>query len=132
MKPTMYENLQMKSDLLDVAVTRENIGEALWYIYTGILIISYTSYKITSSSCPPDMNQVIKKKATSVANKVSNTATNVAAPEVVGAANKVSNTATNVVAPGVVGAANKVSNTATNVVAPAAVTNTLASTATKL
>jgi hypothetical protein len=145
MKPTMYENLQMKSDLLDVAVIRENIGEALWYIYTGILIISYTSYKITSASCPPDMNQVIKKKATSVtktvapkvvnaANTVSNTATNVVAPAAVTTANKVSNTATNVVAPAAVTTANKVSNTATNVVAPRAVTtsNTLASTATKL
>ena len=134
MKPTMYENLQMKSDLLDVAVTRENIGEALWYIYTGILIISYTSYKITSASCPPDMNQVIKKKATSVANTVSNTATNVVAPAAVSAANTVSNTATNVVAPAAVSAATTVSNTATNVVAPKAVSasNTIASTATKL
>jgi hypothetical protein len=145
MKPTMYENQQLKSDLLDIAVTRENIGEALWYIYTGILIISYTSYKITSASCPPDMNQVIKKKVTSVknavapkvvtaANKVSNTATNVVAPKVVTAANKVSNTATNVVAPKAVTAANKVSNTATNVVAPKAVTasNALVSTASRV
>jgi hypothetical protein len=126
MKPTMYENQQLKSDLLDIAVTRENIGEALWYIYTGILIISYTSYKITSASCPPDMNQVIKKKVTSVKNAV--------APKVVTAANKVSNTATNVVAPKVVTAANKVSNTATNVVAPKAVTasNALVSTASRV
>lgn len=99
MKPTMYENQQMKSDLLSVAVIRNNIGEALWYIYTGILIISYTSYKITSASCPPNMNQVIKKKIKSV--------TNVVVPKVVGAANTVSNTATNVAAPGVVRAANK-------------------------
>lgn len=156
MKPTMYENQQMKSDLLDVAVTRENVGEALWYIYTGILIISYTSYKITSASCPPDMNQVIKKKASSVAsatsstavttantvsntavttaNTVSNTATNVVAPAAVTTANKVSSTATNVVAPAAVTTANKVSSTTTNVVAPKAVTasNTLASTATKV
>jgi hypothetical protein len=126
MKPTMYENQQLKSDLLDIAVTRENIGEALWYIYTGILIISYTSYKITSASCPPDMNQVIKKKVTSVQKVV--------APKVVTAANKVSNTATNVVAPKAVTAANKVSNTATNVVAPKAVTasNALVSTASRV
>ena len=109
MKPTMYENQQMKSDLLSVAVIRDNIGEALWYIYTGILIISYTSYKITSASCPPNMNQVIKKKIKSV--------TNVVVPKVVGAANTASNTATNVVVPKVVGAANTAANTATNVVA---------------
>ena len=130
MKPTMYENEQMKSDLLDVAVTRENIGEALWYIYTGILIISYTSYKITSASCPPDMNQVIKKKVVKSANKVSNVATNVVAPGSVNAANTASNVATNVVAPTAVNAANTASNVATNVVAPRAVnaSNSLVST----
>ena len=131
MKPTMYENEQFKSDLLDVAVTRENVGEALWYIYTGLLIISYTSYKITSASCPPDMNQVIKKKVVNAANKVSNVATNVVAPGAVNAANTVSNVATNVVAPGAVNAANTVSNVATNVVVPGAVnaSNSLVSTA---
>lgn len=70
MKPTIYENETLKSDLLNVAVLRENIGEALWYIYTGIMIISYTSYKITSASCPPDMNKVIKKKVNKVADTV--------------------------------------------------------------
>jgi hypothetical protein len=73
MKPTMYENEQMKSDLLDLTVKRENIGEALWYIYTVLLIISYTSYKITSASCPPDMNQVIKKKIVNTANQACST-----------------------------------------------------------
>jgi hypothetical protein len=134
MKPTMYENEQFKSDLLDVAVTRENVGEALWYIYTGLLIISYTSYKITSASCPPDMNQVIKRKVVNTANKVSNVATNVVAPGAVNAANTVSNVATNVVVPEAVNAANTASNVVTNVVAPGAVnaSNSLLSTASNI
>jgi len=74
MNPTAYDNQQLKSDLLDVAVLRENIGEGLWYIYTGILIISYTSYKITSASCPPNMDKVIKKTVSKAAKEVSNTA----------------------------------------------------------
>ena len=63
MKPTVFENEVLKTGLLDVAVLRDNIGESMWYIYTGILIISYTSFKITSATCPPDINNLIKKKA---------------------------------------------------------------------
>lgn len=116
MKPNMYENEQLKSDLLDVAVMRENIGEALWYIYTGILIISYTSYKITSASCPPDMNKVVKKKinvveekAINAANNVANTSQNVAS-KVTNASQNVAKTSQNV-APR---AAQKAENIASN------------------
>lgn len=94
MKPNMYENEQLKSNLLDVAVMRENIGEALWYIYTGILIISYTSYKITSASCPPDMNKVIKKKvnnSTDKANEVITEVTNTVQPKVANATKNAKN-----------------------------------------
>ena len=143
MKPTMYENEQLKSELLDLAVMRENVGEALWYIYTGLLIISYTSYKITSASCPPDMNQVIKKKVTNVGNTVSNTATNVA-PKVTKVSNKIEDKSKNVgnkaskiakneVAPRAVNVGNRASNIATNEVAPIAsniATNELAPIAT--
>ena len=153
MKPTMYENEQLKSELLDLAVMRENVGEALWYIYTGLLIISYTSYKITSASCPPDMNQVIKKKvvktadkvsstATNVGNKVSSKATNVVAPAAVetskkmedkakNVGNKASKIAKNEVAPRAVNVGNRASNIATNEVAPIA-TNTVAPRATNV
>ena len=63
MKPTMFENEEIKGGLLDISVMRDNIGEAMWYIYTGILIISYTSFKITSSTCPPNINNLIKRNA---------------------------------------------------------------------
>jgi hypothetical protein len=78
MKPTVFENEVLKTGLLDVAVLRDNIGESMWYIYTGILIISYTSFKITSATCPPDINNLIKKKAhvvKEVATKVANNTT---------------------------------------------------------
>ena len=63
MKPTMFENEEIKANLLDISVMRDNIGESMWYIYTGILIISYTSFKITSSACPPNINNLIKRNA---------------------------------------------------------------------
>ena len=128
MKPSMYENEQLKSDLLDVAVMRENIGEALWYIYTGILIISYTSYKITSASCPPDMNKVVKKKINVVeeqtkntANTVVNTSRNVASKASRNAKNASRNAASNAentsqnVASNVVNTSQNVASTVSNV-----------------
>ena len=77
MKPTVYENEELKKKLLDVAVMRDNIGEAMWYIYTGILIISYTSFKITSATCPPKIKNFIKKKVHQAVNKVEDTSKNV-------------------------------------------------------
>jgi len=74
MKPTVYENEELKKQLLDVAVMRDNIGESLWYIYTGVLIISYTSFKITSATCPPNITNLIKKKIHKVVDTVANTA----------------------------------------------------------
>lgn len=51
MKPGMYENMNEKSKLLDIVVMRDNIGEACWFLYTAILIISFVSYKISSHGC---------------------------------------------------------------------------------
>jgi hypothetical protein len=40
--------------LLDIVVLRDNIGEACWYIYTAILLISIIGYKIVNKSCEID------------------------------------------------------------------------------
>ena len=40
--------------LLDIVVLRDNIGEACWYIYTAILLISIIGYKIVNKSCEVD------------------------------------------------------------------------------
>jgi hypothetical protein len=42
---------KMKQDLFDVVVTRDNIGEAMWYIYTGLLLTSIVQLKITNRGC---------------------------------------------------------------------------------
>jgi hypothetical protein len=42
---------QLKKQLFDLVVTRDTIGEALWYIYTGLLLTSIVQLKMTSRGC---------------------------------------------------------------------------------
>jgi hypothetical protein len=42
---------KLKMDLFDLVVVRDNIGEAMWYIYTGLLLTSIVQLKITTSGC---------------------------------------------------------------------------------
>jgi hypothetical protein len=41
----------LKKQLFELVVTRDTIGEALWYIYTGLLLTSIVQLKITSRGC---------------------------------------------------------------------------------
>jgi hypothetical protein len=43
-----------------LVVTRDNIGEAMWYIYTGILITSIVQLKIATRGCITDPAQMAK------------------------------------------------------------------------
>ena len=58
MKPQYESNPSLlktkEQELLDVVVARDNIGEAFWYIYTGILLISIVQYNIASRPCIKD------------------------------------------------------------------------------
>ena len=45
------ETIKMKNDLFEIVVTRDNVGEAMWYIYTGLLLTSIVQLKITSRGC---------------------------------------------------------------------------------
>jgi hypothetical protein len=59
LKPLMKDTYQkdgpetekMQNDLFDLVVTRDNVGEAMWYIYTGLLLTSIVQLKITSRGC---------------------------------------------------------------------------------
>lgn len=46
---------ELKQKLLDVVVLKDNIGEAMWYIYTAILLVSITQYSIISRGCVKDL-----------------------------------------------------------------------------
>jgi hypothetical protein len=45
------ETKDIRKQLFELVVTRDNIGEALWYIYTGILLTSIVQLKITTRGC---------------------------------------------------------------------------------
>jgi hypothetical protein len=42
---------ELRNQLFDLVVKRDNIGEALWYVYTGLLLTSIVQLKITSRGC---------------------------------------------------------------------------------
>jgi hypothetical protein len=44
----------LKTRLLGVVVTRDNIGEALWYTYTAVLLISIVQYNLSARGCVMD------------------------------------------------------------------------------
>jgi hypothetical protein len=54
------ETIQKRTELFELAVSRDNVGEAFWYLYTGIVLTSLVQYKITTYGCHNDsetMNQ---------------------------------------------------------------------------
>lgn len=48
---TSPETMKMKSDLFQMVVTRDTVGEAMWYIYTGLLLTSIVQLKISTYGC---------------------------------------------------------------------------------
>lgn len=72
LKPLMKETYQteneetkkMKNDLFELVVTRDNVGESMWYMYTGLLLTSIVQLKITTRGCvnnPKTMEQNYQK-----------------------------------------------------------------------
>lgn len=59
LKPLMVENYYndnvIKQELLNLVSLKDNIGEAFWYIYTGILISSIVYYNLSSNGCIKDV-----------------------------------------------------------------------------
>jgi|688.fasta_scaffold07281_10 hypothetical protein len=58
MIPGAYENNDIKKQLLDLVVLKDNIGEALWYIYTAILISSIVYYNLATRGCIKSVDQI--------------------------------------------------------------------------
>lgn len=49
---------QNKQDLLNLVVTKDNVGEFCWYIYTGILISSIVYYNLATRGCIKSVDQI--------------------------------------------------------------------------
>jgi len=52
--------ITMRNKLLELSSVRENIGEGMWYIYTGIILISIVQFSITSRGCVNDLETMQK------------------------------------------------------------------------
>jgi hypothetical protein len=72
LKPLMKQNYQtdspetskIKNDLFELVVSRDNVGESMWYMYTGLLLTSIVQLKITTRGCvsnPKTMEQNYQK-----------------------------------------------------------------------
>jgi hypothetical protein len=62
LKPLMVEgaftNIDLKTQLLSLVVLKDNIGEALWYIYTAILISSIVYFNLATRGCVKSVDQL--------------------------------------------------------------------------
>jgi hypothetical protein len=45
------ETAEIRNNLFDLVVTRDNVGESMWFMYTGILITSIVQLKMTTRGC---------------------------------------------------------------------------------
>jgi len=51
---------EKRNELFELVVTRDNVGEAMWYIYTGFLITSIVQLKIATRGCITNPTQMAK------------------------------------------------------------------------
>ena len=49
--PNSQPTMDLKKSLFELIVTKDNIGEAVWYMYTGFLVTSFILLKITTKEC---------------------------------------------------------------------------------
>lgn len=45
------ETTKLRKQLFELVVTKDNVGEGLWYVYTGLLVTSIVQLKISSTGC---------------------------------------------------------------------------------
>jgi hypothetical protein len=67
------ETVDMQNKLFELVVTRDNVGEAMWYIYTGILITMIVQLKIATRGCKMSPSTMTQNYDTYLANEEQNT-----------------------------------------------------------
>jgi len=58
-----------RDELLKLVVSRDNVGEFMWYLYTGVLVISIIQYYILSRGCLSDAATMEKNYQTFLENE---------------------------------------------------------------
>jgi len=69
LKPTFQEGItgddlfKKKQHLFSLVMRKDNIGESLWYIYTGILLMVVVSYNMSIRGCDKDLSKMKEEQA---------------------------------------------------------------------
>jgi hypothetical protein len=62
MKPTITNTASIENDyktqMLNLVVLKDNIGEAIWYVYTALLISSIVYYNLANVGCKKSVEQI--------------------------------------------------------------------------
>ena len=58
MKTGMFENTDIKKQLLALVVSKDNTGESMWYIYTAVLVTSIVYYNLATRGCVRDAKSI--------------------------------------------------------------------------
>lgn len=58
MKPEVRGSAEIQQQLLDVVALKENVGEAVWYVYAAILISSIVYYNLATRGCVKSVEQI--------------------------------------------------------------------------
>ena len=62
MKPEVTTTSSIENDyklqMLNLVVLKDNIGEAIWYVYTALLISSIVYYNLASVGCKMSVEQI--------------------------------------------------------------------------
>ena len=62
MKPTITSTASIENDyktqMLNLVVLKDNIGEAIWYVYTALLISSIVYYNLANVGCKKSVEQI--------------------------------------------------------------------------
>ena len=60
---TSDELFKHKQHLFSLVIRKDNIGESLWYIYTGILLMVVVSYNMSIRGCDKDLSKMKEEQA---------------------------------------------------------------------
>jgi hypothetical protein len=69
LKPTFRAGIEdddlfkKKQHLFSLVMRKDNIGESLWYIYTGILLMVVVSYNMSIRGCDKDLSKMKEEQA---------------------------------------------------------------------
>ena len=71
LKPTFQKNIledkdalfEKKQHLFSLVMRKDSIGESLWYIYTGVLLMVVVSYNMSIRGCDKDLEKMKEEQA---------------------------------------------------------------------